>query len=46
MARLIYGFRHHLWFALALAGVGTAIGMAMGALQGYFGGRVDLVLQR
>jgi microcin C transport system permease protein len=46
VARLLYGFRVSIWFAFALTLVGTAIGIAAGALQGYFGGRVDLVLQR
>ncbi len=46
VARLLYGFRVSILFALALTTVGTSIGMAMGALQGYFGGRVDLVTQR
>ncbi len=45
-ARLLYGFRVSIWFALALTVTGTAIGIAAGALQGYFGGRVDLFLQR
>lgn len=45
-ARLVYGFRVSIWFAIALAAAGTAIGIAMGALQGYFGGKVDLTLQR
>ena len=46
LARLLYGFRVSIWFALALTVTGTAIGIAAGALQGYFGGRTDLVLQR
>lgn len=46
VARLLYGFRVSIWFAIALTVVGTAIGVLMGALQGYFGGRTDLVLQR
>jgi microcin C transport system permease protein len=46
VARLLYGFRVSIWFALALTIVGTAIGVAAGALQGYFGGKVDLLLQR
>ncbi len=46
LARLIYGFRVSVWFALALTLVGTAIGVAAGALQGYFGGKVDLLMQR
>ena len=46
LARLLYGFRVSIWFALALTLAGTAIGIALGALQGFFGGRTDLVLQR
>jgi len=46
VARLLYGFRVSIWFAFALTLTGTAIGIAAGALQGYFGGKVDLVLQR
>ena len=46
LARLVYGFRISVWFALALTAVGTAIGIVAGALQGYFGGKVDILLQR
>ena len=46
LARLLYGFRISIWFALALTITGTLIGIAAGALQGYFGGRIDLFLQR
>jgi microcin C transport system permease protein len=46
VARLLYGFRVSMLFALTLAAVGTAMGIAAGALQGYFGGGVDLGLQR
>jgi len=46
VARLLYGFRVSILFALALAAVGTTIGIIAGAVQGYFGGRVDLGLQR
>ena len=46
LARLVYGFRDSLLFALALTAVATAIGIVVGAVQGYFGGRVDLVTQR
>ncbi len=45
-ARLLYGFRVSIYFGLALTFVGTALGILVGALQGYFGGRVDLTAQR
>ncbi|WP_298234693.1 ABC transporter permease [uncultured Azohydromonas sp.] len=46
LARLLYGFRVSIWFALALTAVGTVLGILAGALQGYFGGKLDLTLQR
>lgn len=46
LARLVYGFRDSLLFALALTTLTTAIGTAAGAVQGYFGGKTDLVMQR
>ena len=46
LAQLLYGFRVSVLFALALTAVGTAIGIAAGALQGYFAGKVDLAFQR
>jgi microcin C transport system permease protein len=46
VARLLYGFRLSVLFGLILASVSSAIGVAAGAVQGYFGGRVDLVFQR
>ncbi|WP_107928980.1 ABC transporter permease [Neisseria animaloris] len=46
LARLVYGFRDSLLFALALTAVTTFIGVLAGAVQGYFGGKVDLVMQR
>ena len=45
-ARLLYGFRVSIWFAIALTIVGTSIGIALGAVMGYFGGRIDLGMQR
>lgn len=45
-ARLLYGFRISVTFALALALVSVALGIAIGAVQGYFGGKVDLIGQR
>ena len=46
LARLIYGFRLSMVFALALTLVSTIIGVAAGAVQGYFGGLTDLLFQR
>jgi microcin C transport system permease protein len=46
VARLLYGFRVSILFALALTAIGVAIGLAAGAVQGYFAGRIDLTLQR
>jgi microcin C transport system permease protein len=46
LARLLYGFRVSIWFAIALTLVGTSIGIVLGAIMGYFGGRIDLTLQR
>ncbi len=46
LARLIYGFRLSVLFGLILTALSAVIGIAAGAVQGYFGGRVDLVFQR
>jgi len=46
VARLIYGFRISVLFGLALTLISSVIGIAAGAVQGYFGGRVDLFFQR
>ena len=46
LARLIYGFRLSILFALVLTVVGTSIGILAGMVQGYFGGRTDLLFQR
>jgi microcin C transport system permease protein len=46
LARLIYGFRISVLFGLALTISSSLIGVAAGALQGYFGGLVDLGFQR
>jgi len=45
-ARLIYGFRISILFGLTLTLVSSVIGIAAGAVQGYFGGLVDLFFQR
>ncbi len=46
VARLIYGVRISLLFGLVLAAVSSVIGILAGAVQGYFGGWLDLVFQR
>jgi microcin C transport system permease protein len=46
LARLLYGFRISVLFALALTLFGTVIGILTGALQGFFGGKTDLAMQR
>ena len=45
-ARLIYGFRISVLFGLALTLISSVIGVAAGAVQGYFGGWTDLLFQR
>ena len=46
LARIIYGFRLSVSFALIVTALTSLIGIAAGAVQGYFGGLVDLVFQR
>lgn len=46
VARLIYGFRISVVFALALTVVGVLLGIVTGAIQGFFGGKTDLAFQR
>lgn len=45
-ARLIYGFRISVLFGLALTVASSVIGVLAGAVQGYFGGWLDLLAQR
>jgi microcin C transport system permease protein len=45
-ARLVYGFLVSVVFALVLTAIGTVLGIVAGAVQGYFGGRLDLSMQR
>ena len=45
-ARLIYGFRISVLFGLVLTLASCVVGIAVGALQGYYGGKVDLLGQR
>jgi microcin C transport system permease protein len=46
LARLVYGFRISVLFGLVLTLGSSVIGVAAGAVQGYFGGLVDLLFQR
>lgn len=46
LARLLYGFRLSVLFGLILTAIGTLLGIVTGAIQGYFGGRTDLLFQR
>ncbi len=46
LARVIYGFRISVLFGLTLALISSVIGIAAGAVQGYFGGWTDLIFQR
>jgi microcin C transport system permease protein len=46
VARMIYGFRISVLFGLTLTIISSVVGIAIGALQGFFGGLVDLLGQR
>ncbi|MEX2128102.1 MAG: ABC transporter permease [Xanthobacteraceae bacterium] len=46
VARMIYGFRLSVLFGLALSLISSVVGVAAGAIQGYFGGWTDLLFQR
>lgn len=46
VARLIYGFRISVLFGICLTVFGSSIGIAVGAVQGFYGGKVDLLGQR
>jgi len=46
LARLVYGFRISVLFALTLTLVSSVIGIIIGAIQGYYGGKIDLFGQR
>ena len=46
LARIIYGFRLSVLFGLILTVLSSIIGVAAGAVQGYFGGLTDLLMQR
>jgi microcin C transport system permease protein len=46
LARIIYGFRLSVTFALVVVAAASLIGIAAGAIQGFFGGLTDLFFQR
>lgn len=46
LARVIYGFRISVLFGLALTLLASTVGVAAGAVQGFYGGWVDLLFQR
>lgn len=46
LARILYGIRLSVIFAFILTTVSSMIGIFIGAVQGYFGGKTDLILQR
>jgi microcin C transport system permease protein len=46
VARLIYGFRISVLFGLILTIFSSIVGVAAGAVQGFFGGKTDLIFQR
>ena len=46
LARVIYGFRISVLFGLSLTLLSSVVGVGAGAVQGYFGGSVDLLMQR
>ena len=46
LSRVIYGARISLWVGLVAVGIGTAAGMVIGLVCGFWEGRIDMVLQR
>lgn len=46
LARLLYGLRLSVIFAFILTGISSVIGITVGAIQGYFGGKTDIIIQR
>ncbi|RME74335.1 MAG: ABC transporter permease subunit [Planctomycetota bacterium] len=46
LSQLLYGFRVSFAFALAVALIGYAIGVSVGGIMGYFGGWIDIAVQR
>ncbi len=46
LARVIYGFRISVLFGLILTFISSVIGITAGAIQGYYGGKIDIIMQR
>ena len=46
LARVIYGFRISVLFGFTLTAISSAVGIAAGAVQGFYGGLTDLLFQR
>ncbi|WP_204115614.1 ABC transporter permease [Shimia biformata] len=46
MARVIYGFRLSIFFTLIVTTLSSVVGIMAGAIQGFFGGKIDLIFQR
>ncbi|WP_408610457.1 ABC transporter permease [Helicobacter anatolicus] len=46
LARLLYAYRISLWFGILLSFFSVVIGVSVGALQGFYGGKIDLLGQR
>ncbi|MGI9293895.1 MAG: ABC transporter permease subunit, partial [Pseudomonadales bacterium] len=46
VARLVYGFRIAIWFAIILLLCNYLIGIALGCIMGFVGGKFDLIFQR
>ncbi len=46
LSRIIYGIRLSVIFAFLLTATSSVIGIIAGAIQGYFGGKTDLIMQR
>ncbi|GAA3862223.1 ABC transporter permease [Celeribacter arenosi] len=46
LARVIYGFRLSIFFTIIVTSVASVIGIIAGAVQGFFGGRTDIIFQR
>lgn len=46
LGRILYGARVSLMIALGVVGVGLLIGVPIGLLSGYYGGKIDFIIQR